>query len=531
MKKMCILINTEDEGLLGNYSSVWTTAQLKQNILTGKILKYLFHFDEVDIKTQHRAAIPRPVICLIVSKFLAKGKCQILEETNVGIPVTLTVIGNYISWFLRDRLSARKLLRAVEYDLAWIQNAQAKLAVNKLSSVLYIRSDLCLGVKAGGSVGHIAGVINAFNRLGLKTDFFSTQRIPTVDEAINCHLLKIDGRFQCLAELPSIHHNYTVLSELAHYHVPAFNFVYQRYRLNGFEGLYFARKKNIPFVLEYNGSEVWIANHWNTGKLKYNALSRKIEDVVLQQADLVVVISEVLKEELLQRGVSADRILCNPNGVDTVVYHPQVDCTEVIEKYGLIDNFVFGFIGTFGPWHGVDVLVDAYAELLLRDERLEKSTKLLLIGDGNLKEKIVAKIAQLGIQNNCILTGIVPQAQGPAYLAACDVLISPHVNNADGSRFFGSPTKIFEYMAMGKPIIASRLEQIKEVIQHEVTGLLVTPGDVSGLSQAMNALYRDSAVRKRLGVAARQLAESKHTWLAHTQKIMDKLNEIIRYAN
>jgi glycosyltransferase involved in cell wall biosynthesis len=106
-------------------------------------------------------------------------------------------------------------------------------------------------------------------------------------------------------------------------------------------------------------------------------------------------------------------------------------------------------------------------------------------------------------------------------LDACDVLVSPHVPLADGSEFFGSPTKLFEYMAMGKGIVASRLGQIGDVLSHEETALLVEPGDARELSEAISRLAKSKDLRERLGAAARRVAVAHHTWEHNARRVLD----------
>ena len=108
-------------------------------------------------------------------------------------------------------------------------------------------------------------------------------------------------------------------------------------------------------------------------------------------------------------------------------------------------------------------------------------------------------------------------------MAACDILVSPHVPNPDGTPFFGSPTKLFEYMAMGKGIVASDLDQIGEVLRHNKTAWLVKPGDINALMMGLKTLIDNSELRERLGKTARQEAIAKHTWKEHTGKIVEKL--------
>jgi glycosyltransferase involved in cell wall biosynthesis len=120
-----------------------------------------------------------------------------------------------------------------------------------------------------------------------------------------------------------------------------------------------------------------------------------------------------------------------------------------------------------------------------------------------------------------IFTGAVGHERVPGLLDACDILVAPHVPLADGSEFFGSPTKIFEYMAMGKGIVASRLGQIGEVLVDGETALLVEPGDVEELREAIVKMIEDKELRHALGVKARQTAEKEHTWTHNAQRVLD----------
>jgi glycosyltransferase involved in cell wall biosynthesis len=120
-----------------------------------------------------------------------------------------------------------------------------------------------------------------------------------------------------------------------------------------------------------------------------------------------------------------------------------------------------------------------------------------------------------------IFTGAVAHEAVPALLDACDILASPHVPLTDGSEFFGSPTKLFEYMAVGKGIVASRLGQIGEVLEHEQTALLVEPGDTAALATAIQRLVDSHELRTRLGFKAREVVVQKHTWKHNAQRVLD----------
>ena len=278
----------------------------------------------------------------------------------------------------------------------------------------------------------------------------------------------------------------------------------------------------VPLVLEYNGSEVWIGRNWGR-RLSHEALSSRIEDLNLLGAHLVVVVSDVMRDELLGRGVRGERILVNPNGVDPDRYRPDVDGSAVRQRYALGDRIVIGFIGTFGPWHGAEVLAEAFGRLLQTDPESYERLRLLMIGDGPGLPEARRCIEAAGVSAATVFTGRTRQEEGPLHLAACDILVAPHVPNADGSRFFGSPTKLFEYMAMGRAIVASDLEQIGQVLEHDRTGWLVPPGDVDGLVEGLLLLATDPARRARLGAAAREVVVARHTWRQHTRRIIEAL--------
>jgi glycosyltransferase involved in cell wall biosynthesis len=118
-------------------------------------------------------------------------------------------------------------------------------------------------------------------------------------------------------------------------------------------------------------------------------------------------------------------------------------------------------------------------------------------------------------------TGLVPQHEAPAYLAAADAFVSPHVPNKDGSKFFGSPTKLFEYMAMAKPIVASALDQIAEVLSDGRTAVMTKPGDAVELALGIRKIVEDRELGLRLGLAAREEVLLHFTWDRHVSLILN----------
>jgi glycosyltransferase involved in cell wall biosynthesis len=235
-----------------------------------------------------------------------------------------------------------------------------------------------------------------------------------------------------------------------------------------------------------------------------------------------------MRDELLGRGVPADRILVNPNAVDPERYRPDTDGTAVRKGLALDGKTVLGFISTFQPWHGAEVLANAFAILMREHPEYRDSVRLLLVGSGPRLATSKQLLSDAGLDDAVRFAGLVPQGEGPRYLAACDILVSPHVPNPDATPFFGSPTKLFEYMAMGRGIVASNLDQIGEVLRHGETAWLVPPNDPDALASGLAHLIADRGLRMALGDAARRCALAQHTWRAHVDATLDALESRVR---
>lgn len=516
----------------GKLPHVLTFQVLKDQIVQGKGFAHILAYRRAKLLTHRFDLLSKPLNTAILLRLLSFGDCTIQDEAGFEKRVGAPLLARLLVQFLSDAFSKHRLLREVGSEVEslseWTKQRPSKQALRLSASPLYLRTDLTYGLRSGGSVGHVAGLVNQLGRFTSPPIFVTTDRIPTVDKAVETHVLRPIGRFRDFRELPSIEFNLGLdqrVVNLLGSRSPAF--VYQRYSLNNYTGVKLARRCNVPFVLEYNGSEIWVARNWGNA-LKYEELSARIQSLNLAAADLVVVVSKAIREELVGQGVDSAKILVNPNGVDPDRYTPAVDGTAVRRRYGLEGKTVLGFIGTFGRWHGAEVLAEAFRQLLKVQPECRASVRLLMIGDGVMMPEVKRRLANSEAEAATIFTGLVPQEQGPEHLAACDILVSPHVPNPDGTPFFGSPTKLFEYMAMGKGIVASDLDQIGEVLSHELTAVLVRPADVKSLCEGMIVLIEDKERRARLGMAARQEVAARYSWDAHTARIMDKLAQLCR---
>ena len=447
------------------------------------------------------------------------GKGNVFKRSSLT-HVMWNLFRDLLKWPIFYRNTSRVVTKLSE-------TAQFHGVVKTKPSVLFLRTDHWFSIKSGGSIAHLNGVIRGLRDFGYETQVVSTDRLAGVKEDEHFYLCRpVYGPGRNLPDFPEILYNDQLLNFVEqHWTTWDPSFIYQRYSLANYTGVICKQRYQVPFICEYNGSFVWVGRHWDKRRLFHEKLLSRIEMLNLHAADLLVVVSQALKNELADRGVDARKILVNPNGVDPDRYSPDADGSRIRAQYLLDGKTIIGFIGTFGKWHGAEILAEAFGQLLHRYPEYQGRLKLFMIGDGITMPLVKENIKKFNMNENCILTGLIPQEEGPKYLAACDILVASHKPNPDGTPFFGSPTKLFEYMATGRGIVASNLDQIGEVLKHDYTAWLVKPGDVESLMIGLKVLIDDEQRRVKLGKAAREEVIAKYTWREHTRKIIEKLKE------
>jgi len=361
---------------------------------------------------------------------------------------------------------------------------------------------------AGGAISHIRGFLQGLKTTSVTCRVFSGTALA--QDAFRNEIIPANGRPHFLSGAVLLSYNFAFVRGVEKYLSRSRpRFLYQRHCAFSVAGALLSRRLSVPLILEYNGSEEWMANHWDPNPLR--SWIRWCEEVTLRSAARIMVVSKVLRDDLVERGIRPDRIRVNPNAVDPDYFYPgrgrETGRRELVVEP---EEVLIGFVGSFSLWHGIEILQQAIATLL--QETQPCKLRFVLIGDGLLHGEMRSALAAYEKTQEVIFTGAMPREKVAEYLDASDILVSPHIPMPDGSRFFGSPTKIFEYMAMGKGIVASRLDQLAEILEHDRTAVLVTPGNADELAQAILCLALDPEKRAALGAAARRVAVERHCW-------------------
>jgi glycosyltransferase involved in cell wall biosynthesis len=302
-----------------------------------------------------------------------------------------------------------------------------------------------------------------------------------------------------------------------------FDLVYERYSLWTFAAMEYARDTGTPGLLEVNAPliEEQVEHRTLVDRVSAERTAKR----VFTAASALLAVSEEVAAYLEQYPGARGRVQVVPNGVD-----PERFPTNLAPSYpGSSGTFTVGFVGTLKPWHGLTTLVEAFALLALerplaptsgergRGEGRNSNVRLLIVGDGPERSRLEADLDQRGLRGSAVFTGAVSPLEVPGLLASMDVAVAPYPKLAN---FYFSPLKVYEYIAAGLPIVASRIGQLGEILRHQETGLLCAPGDAAALAAALKRLRDDVALRQRLGKAARATAHRKHTWAAVARRVL-----------
>jgi len=389
-----------------------------------------------------------------------------------------------------------------------------------MTHIAYVSADR--GVPVFGRKGcsiHTQEVLRALIRKGLSVDLFATNvegdRPPNL-EPVTLHALPRPPKGEpAVREQASLASNPDLRAALED--AGPYDFVYERYSLWSFAAMEYARENGIPGLLEVNAP--LIEEHAQYRVLVDRAATERVAERVFTAATALLAVSDEVAEYLEKFPATRRKVYVVPNGVDPQRF-PAGLPAKMPKREGI---FTVGFVGTLKAWHGLEILVDAFAQLHAR----QPAARLLIVGDGPEYEKLTAEAAARGLADAIHFTGAVDAAEVPGWLASMDVAVAPYPSLPN---FYFSPMKVYEYMAARVPVVASRIGQLEKLIVSKVNGLLVRPGDAAALASSLERLLLDRELGRRLAEVGRATILAGYTWDDVAEKILQHAKLKVEYG-
>jgi glycosyltransferase involved in cell wall biosynthesis len=307
------------------------------------------------------------------------------------------------------------------------------------------------------------------------------------------------------------------LAEAGVKNLKGLDLIHERFNLLALGGAFASKRLGLPLVLEVNADllqQRQFKGVPETGLRRWFAVWAT--RLCFSTAARIICISAGLKDHLHRRWhIPTDKLSVLPCAADVTAFAPNGSAPHVRQALGLTTEPVVMWVGGFYPWHDLDILLNGFGQVLQQ----HPNARLVLVGEGQTRPMVTQKVMQAGLGNAVIFTGAIAHARVPEYLSVADVAVVPAAPVPASRGGTGTPLKLFEYMAAGKAIVATALDQAAEVIQDGQNGLLVGAGDVNGFAVALQRLLGDAAERERLGHNARQRALAQHTWQHYTQAL------------
>lgn len=270
-----------------------------------------------------------------------------------------------------------------------------------------------------------------------------------------------------------------------------------------------------PVVLEVNALRSMEGAHGS----RMSKSRRWLEADTLRRVDACFAVSATVRDVMEREyNVPRDKIEVIANGVDANVFSLTGMRSYLRRERALEGKYVVGFVGSFKEWHGVDNV----PKIAAGASRVIPNLHFVMVGDGLLREPVEREVERAGLQGQFTFTGAVEHRAVREWLECMDTVLAPYPRRPFGrDEFHGSPLKIFEYMSMSLPVIASPLGQIAEVIQDGVSGRLVWGEDTDGVVRELSRLHADATYRTQLGQAARARVEERYSWRANAEKVRE----------
>ncbi len=277
--------------------------------------------------------------------------------------------------------------------------------------------------------------------------------------------------------------------------------------LCGLAALQAARQRGLPFVYEIRAFWEDAASQNGAGASPLRSrLTRELETYVARKADAVAAIAKPMLDDLRSRGISANKLFHVPNGVDTRRFQPTGRDESLAEQLRLLDRPVFGFFGSLYRYEGISWLVRAAAQLRSRGRKFS----ILIIGRGEDQAAIEDAIRDCNAANYVRSIEHVPHEQIALYYSVVDIAVYPR--RTIRLTELVTPLKPLEAMALGKPVLASSVGGIRELVEDERTGLLFVPENVTDFCRQAERMILSPVLCASLSERGRDFVVRERDW-------------------
>ncbi|MGD1871904.1 MAG: glycosyltransferase family 4 protein [Mastigocoleus sp.] len=278
------------------------------------------------------------------------------------------------------------------------------------------------------------------------------------------------------------------------------------------------KRQGIPWILQVEALLFYEAKTERKA-LVLDKLARWMEIRSYNKCDVLACISYTLKDILVNEyQVSPEKIVLVPNGVDVDSMNPQIHIPKRI-----FSGFTLCFVGSLYSWAGLDLLLESISDL--RSQSID--IFLVVIGDGEMKSAWEELTQKLEITESVTFLGRLSWEEVPQYIAGCDIGFSGQIQLQMGKMYL-SPMKLYEYMSMGKPVIASAFEDAQRLVDEGKTGFLFQPSDKNDLKRVLEKAFNSQEKLPEMGQLARQEIEANHSWEARVNALIEGSNQVLK---
>ena len=368
-----------------------------------------------------------------------------------------------------------------------------------------------------GQYVHVEEIISALKRQGHEVVLVAPQVAENSEFGsdggfVDTLKAKLPKVLYELAEFSYAFYAFCKLSMAIIKHKP--DVIYERYNLFLPAGVWAKKCFKLPFLLEVN-APIFEERQKYDG-IALSSLAKWSQAYCWKQADAILPVTDVLADYARAIGVSENRIQVIANGIN---YARFSDDNIQPTSYYKDNAIVVGFVGFVREWHGLDKVVELIGQFNF-------DVKLLIVGDGPVKQDLIAQAERLSIADKLHVTGVVEREEMQAWLNVIDIALQPDVTA------YASPLKMLEYMAKGKAIVAPDTANIKELLTHNDNALLFDVNNQDDFLQQITLLCENNQLRQSLGQEAKQsVAERGLTWDANASRIVDHFTRLLKQAS